>query len=223
VRYSLQEDPTPETRTLKPDNIVNQPNSQYLKWFHAIEKALWSFFALFGDMCARCAANTRQAVDNGERDNWESWCCCMIDNQVHDNWESLNAVQSRFDRNWYEPMRRPERPRMPGNGPCPALGPRGCLLAKCRPITCTTQLCDKMLRVLHELGIIKKPAQTELQIEDLIPLPPILPALYGTGKPRKVLDSEVDAYIAAVKGFRDKLANIPPERRREAVNRQLGK
>jgi hypothetical protein len=192
-------------------------NSQYLKWFHGVEKALWAFFALFGDLCRRCAEQTQRDVESGRRDRRESWCCCMIDNQVHDNWESLNAIQSQFDRDWYAAFRRVGVARMPGNGPCPALGERGCRIGKFRPITCTTQLCDKMLGVLHDLDVIGKPANSPLQIEDLIPLPDILPALYGTGKPRRVLASEVEAYLAGVRAIREKLAAVPPEARRRAV------
>ncbi len=57
-----------------------------------------------------------------------------------------------------------------GNGPCPALGPCGCRLKKYRPITCTTQLCSKMLAVLKELGLIDAPTRSALQIEDLVTL-----------------------------------------------------
>ena len=143
-------------------------NSQYLKWFHEIEKALWGFFALFGDLCSRCARRTAAAMAAGKRKDWDGWCCCMIDNQVHDNWESLNAVQVRFNRNWYDSMRRPKGTRTLGNGPCPALGERGCRLAKCRPITCTTQLCPQMLTILRDRGVIRQPTHTALQLEDLI-------------------------------------------------------
>jgi len=177
-------------------------NSQYLKWFHEIEKTLWSFFALFGDLCNRCARQALQDVSNGERKRRELWCCCMIDNQVHDNWESLNAVQSQFDRHWYKPMRRSKGVRMPGNGPCPALGEQGCRLKKCRPITCTTQLCSQMLVVLKDLGVIQKPTHVALQIEDLIKLPDILPDLYGTRKGRKVTASDINAYISGVRDIK---------------------
>jgi hypothetical protein len=182
-------------------------NSQYLKWFHQIEKALWSLFAQFGDLCSDCAKQTREEMSEGKKNGREAWCCCMIDNQVHDNWESLNAMQERFDRNWYESMRRPKGTRNFGNGPCPALGDAGCRIKKCRPITCTTQLCSKMLVVLKDRGMINKPTHAALQIEDLIALPDIMPDLYGTRKGRKVDSSDVEAYIAAVRQMKDKLRN----------------
>ena len=183
-------------------------NSQYLKWFNQIEKALWSLFDLFGDICSRCACGTLDSIANGERKGQDQWCCCMIDNQVHDNWEALNAIQMRFDRNWYESMRRPKGSRSVGNGPCPALGDAGCSIKKCRPITCTTQLCSKMLVVLKQRGLINKPTHAALQIEDLIALPDILPELYGTRNGKKVTQSDVDAYISAVKSLKAKLAGV---------------
>jgi len=181
-------------------------NSQYLRWFQQIEKALWSFFALFGDLCGRCARRTLEGVSTGERKGRDAWCCCMIDNQVHDNWKSLNAVQTRFDRQWYESMRRPKGVRTVGNGPCPALGDEGCRLKKCRPITCTTQLCSKMLVILKDLGLIRNATHTALQIEDLIALPDILPDLYGTRDGRKVSLSDVEAYISGVNRMAEKFA-----------------
>ncbi len=181
-------------------------NSQYLRWFHQIEKALWSFFALFGDLCGNCARRTLEDMSTGERKGRDAWCCCMIDNQVHDNWESLNAVQTRFDRHWYESMRRPKGVRTLGNGPCPALGDQGCRLKKCRPITCTTQLCSKMLVILKDLGVIRKSTHAALQIDDLIAVPDILPDLYGTRKGRKVSLSDVEAYLSGVKRINEKFA-----------------
>ncbi len=180
-------------------------NSQYLKWFNEIEKALWAFFEEFGNLCSCCAQNTIRASEAGERKGRDEWCCCMIDNQVHDNWEALNANQSRNDKGWYEKLQRVEMKRMPGNGPCPALSPTGCQLKKHRPITCTTQLCTKMLRVLNKCGVIKCSTHHALQIEDLIDLPDILPALYGTSrKPRKVSRAEVDCYITRVKKLHER-------------------
>ena len=181
-------------------------NSQYLKWFHQIEKSLWTFFALFGDLCHKCARQTQQNAASGQRKGWDSWCCCMIDNQVHDNWESLNAIQTRFNRNWYESIRRPKGIRTLGNGPCPALGDNGCRIKKCRPITCTTQLCSKMLVVLKAHGVIKKPTHAALQIEDLITLPDILPDLYGTRKGNKVCQQDVETYISEIENISAKFA-----------------
>ena len=181
-------------------------NSNYLRWFHQIEKALWSFFALFGNLCSNCARRTLEDLSTGERAGRDAWCCCMIDNQVHDNWESLNAVQARFDRQWYDPIRRPKGVRTVGNGPCPALSDQGCRLKKCRPITCTTQLCSKMLVVLNDLGVIRSATHTALQIEDLITLPDILPDLYGTRKGRNVARSDVEAYLSEVYRTRETFA-----------------
>ncbi len=192
-------------------------NSRYLKWFHRIEKTLWSFFMLFEDLCARCAKRTIEEVENGQRRCRHEWCCCMIDNQVHDNWESLNCVQLRNNPDWYESLRERKGPRMPGNGPCPALGEAGCLLAKHRPVTCTTQLCTKMLRVLNDLKILKCKTESALQIEDLIKLPDILPSLYGTGRTQKVNAEDVDAYIAEVNRLRERLAAIPKEKRKQQI------
>ena len=181
-------------------------NGQYLKWFHQIEKALWSFFALFGDLCGSCARQTQEDFAAGRRKGRDSWCCCMIDNQVHDNWESLDAVQKRFEPQWYEAMRRPRGVRTFGNGPCPALSDQGCRLKKCRPITCTTQVCSKMLVILKDLGVIQKPTHTALQIEDLFAVPDILPDLYGTRKDRKVRRQDVETYLAEVKRATGKFA-----------------
>ena len=181
-------------------------NSQNLKWFHQIERALWSFFALFGNLCGDCARRTLEDVSTGKRTGRDAWCCCMIDNQVHDNWESLNAVQSRFDHHWYESIGRPQGVRRLGNGPCPALGESGCRLKKCRPITCTTQLCSKMLAVLNDLGLVRTYTHEALQIEDLIAVPDILPDLYGTRKGRKVSVSDVEAYLSGVNSIKEKCA-----------------
>ena len=183
-------------------------NSRYLKWFHEIEKALWSLFNEFGDLCSRCAVQTLHEVASGNRKGRDGWCCCMIDNQVHDNWEALNAIQCRSDRRWYDKLPHQDMGRsMPGNGPCPALSTEGCRLKKHRPITCTTQLCTKMLEVLKQSGVVRCSTHHALQIEDLIKLPDILPSLYGTArKPQNVSRQDVDAYIAAVRKLRDRFA-----------------
>ena len=130
----------------------------------------------------------------------------MIDNQVHDNWDSINTVQTRFDRQWYESMRRPKGVRTFGNGPCPALGDQGCRIKKCRPITCTTQLCSKMLVVLNDFGVIRSATHTALQIEDLVGLPDILPDLYGTRRGPKVSLLDVEAYLSEVQRTKEKFA-----------------
>jgi hypothetical protein len=187
-------------------------NSNYLKWFHQIEKSLWSFFNLFGNLCNNCAKRTLADISSGERAGRDAWCCCMIDNQVHDNWESLNNVQSRFDRKWYDSVRREKGVRSVGNGPCPALSDQGCRLKKCRPITCTTQLCPQMLAVLNDLGVIRGATHRALQIEDLITLPDILPDLYGTRKGRSVDLADVKTYISAVDRTKKMFAKALRER-----------
>ena len=194
-------------------------NSRYLAWFHQIEKELWKFFALFDDLCGSCARLTLDEARSGRRDYRERWCCCMIDNQVHDNWEALNANQSRSDRNWYAKLEPQDLGRrMPGNGPCPALGENGCRLKKLRPITCTTQLCRRMLHVLNELDVVKCSTYSALQIEDLIELPDILPSLYGTARrPRRVLLQDVESYINAVRDLRHRLSAVADEERGRAI------
>jgi hypothetical protein len=194
-------------------------NGRYLKWFNDIEKELWRLFALFGDLCGRCALQTLADAAAGRRDNRADWCCCMIDNQVHDNWAALNSNQSRSDSGWYEKLERLDLGRMPGNGPCPALGEQGCRLKKLRPITCTTQLCNKMLSVLNCLGLVQSPCHSALQIEDLVGLPNILPSLYGTArKPQKITAADVEHYLATVRELRFRFRSIPQTEREKAIN-----
>ncbi len=147
----------------------------------------------------------------------------MIDNQVHDNWETLDPLQSLRDRGWYEKQVPLPLGRMPGNGPCPALGPSGCRLPRHRPITCTTQLCVKMLRVLKRLNLYAGHTDFALQIEDLLPLPDILPALYGVPIPRKavVTRAPVDQYRLTVRRYRERLAALAPAVRQAAIDAEL--
>jgi Fe-S-cluster containining protein len=200
-------------------------NSQYLKWFYQIEKALWSLFDQFEDLCGRCAVKTLQDVERGQRKGRDAWCCCMIDNQVHDNWEALNTNQIRSDRDWYDKLPRQDMGRrMPGNGPCPALNETGCQIRRHRPITCTTQLCTKMLVVLNTLNLVKCPVHHALQIEDIIALPDILPSLYGTArKPKKVTRDDVNRYVATIRSLRDRFAALPLIERKNALERALPK
>ncbi|MDP6810506.1 MAG: hypothetical protein QGH31_07245 [Kiritimatiellia bacterium] len=166
---------------------------------------------------------TLHEVEQRQRKGRAAWCCCMIDNQVHDSWEALNAIQVRSDRDWYEKLPRQDMGRsMPGNGPCPALGETGCQLKKHRPITCTTQLCTKMLIVLNALDLVMSPVHHALQIEDLIELPGILPTLYGTArKPRTVSRDDVRRYTDAIKALRDRFAAQPIAKRHRALKRGL--
>lgn len=196
-------------------------NSEYLRWFKEIEKSMWAFFRLFGELCSLCAAKTNEQAARGIRSKRKSWCCCMIDDQIHDNWQSLNSIQCRFDSKWHEKIRQETEGqtirRMPGNGPCPALGSKGCLIKQFRPITCTTQLCEKMLFVLGETGVIKKTQHAPLQIEDIIPLPNILADLYGIRKSRKIKSEEVVVYMNAVQDLRDRFKQIAPELKKRLI------
>lgn len=197
------------------------PNSKYLLWFKEIEKTLLTFYQLFEDLCSKCAVYTINNVKNSSRKNRDLWCCCMIDNQVHDNWEILNNVQSKFDNNWYDRIKNNSidlgRNRMPGNGPCPALGFNGCLLAKYRPITCTTQLCGKMLTMLYRLDIIGKFKSVPLQIEDIVFLPNILPILYGYKKGKKVELKKKQEYVRTIKELTAKFKSIDHNIRKKMV------
>ncbi|MBI4649801.1 hypothetical protein HY745_00580 [Candidatus Desantisbacteria bacterium] len=202
--------------------MTKLPNSQYLTWFNEIEKILWSFYKHFENLCSECALYTISSVKNSSRENRFNWCCCMIDNQVNDNWETLNNVQSRFDNNWYEKIKKNSfdlgRNRMPGNGPCPALGPSGCLLTKLRPVTCTTQLCEKMLIILQRLKIIPGFKSVPLQIEDIVPLKNILPILYGYHKDKKVKLEEKLEYIKAIKELTTRFGSIDRQIRKNIIN-----
>jgi len=110
---------------------------------------------------------------------------------------------------------------MPGNGPCPALGPTGCLLKQYRPITCTTQLCEKMLTVLGKLDIIKMSKHAPLQIEDIVPLPDILQFLYGSREGRKIKPEEVKEYFEKIKTLKTKFAKTNQETRKEVINETI--
>jgi hypothetical protein len=197
-------------------------NSTDLQHFHDIERALWRLFACFGDLCGRCARKTLREHAAGQRSGRMDWCCCMIDNQIHDHWDTLNPAQSHFDRKWYEKLKPLSLGRMPGNGPCPALGERGCQLRKCRPVTCTTQLCNKMLKVLEILDLYAGPTASARQIEDFVPLPDILFALYGVGREnRKISASEVAQYLETIHAYRKRFEDIPASVRQSAIDRVL--
>lgn len=200
-----------------------ETNSQYLRQFHELERELWRFFALFGDLCGRCARKTLRESASGQRRDRDQWCCCMIDNQVHDTWQTLNPLQCRMNRKWYEMLTPPSIGRMPGNGPCPALGPSGCQLRQLRPITCTTQLCVKMLSVLKRLGLYDGPVNAALQIEDIITLPDILPSLYGSSKrtARQVSSGEVSLYRQTIRAYREGMAAADIRVRQAAIDAEL--
>lgn len=189
---------------------------------------MWAFFRLFDDLCSLCATKTIEQTAKGIRDKRKSWCCCMIDDQIHDNWQSLNSIQCRIDPKWHEKLRQETAEkedlkirRMPGNGPCPALSPKGCLIKQYRPITCTTQLCEKMLFVLGETGVIKKTRHAPLQIEDIISLPNILPELYGVRRNRKIKKEEVAEYIKAVQELRDRFRQVDPKSKKNLIAQSI--
>jgi len=193
-------------------------HSNDLQRFHEIERTLWRLFALFDPLCARCARKTLREHAAGERTGREAWCCCMIDNQVHDHWDTLDPVQSHYDRKWYARLTPLPLGRMPGNGPCPALGPKGCRLRRCRPVTCTTQLCSKMLDVLQRLDLYRGPTTSARQIEELLPLPDILFGLYGGARSRrKVAAGEVADYLASIRAYTARLAAFPEAVRQGAI------
>jgi hypothetical protein len=200
-----------------------ETNSQYLRWFHELERELWRFYALFGDLCGRCARRTLRESAAGQRQKRDQWCCCMIDNQVHDNWETLNPLQCRHDRGWYEKLEPLPLGRMPGNGPCPALGPTGCRISQLRPITCTTQLCVKMLRVLKRLGLYDGATDFAMQIEDILTLPAILPVLYGSTRRKNetVSLADVDRYRQSIRDIRGRMAALDATRRQAAIDAEL--
>ena len=197
-------------------------HSRDLQQFHRIERSLWKLFDCFGPLCGRCARKTIQEHAAGKRDTRESWCCCMIDNQVHDHWDTLNPVQSHYDRKWYDKLDPLPMGRMPGNGPCPALGSKGCRLRKCRPVTCTTQLCSKMLEVLQRVGLYDGRTSAARQVEDFIPLPDILHALYRTGKKsQKVSPKEVQQYLDTIRTYRVAFEAIDDDVKRAAIDAVL--
>ncbi len=197
-------------------------HSRDLQQFHDVERALWKLFSVFGPLCGRCARKTLREHAAGKRDDRASWCCCMIDNQIHDHWDTLNPVQSHFDRKWYDKLTPLSMGRMPGNGPCPALGAQGCRLRKCRPVTCTTQLCSKMLAVLRCVGLYDGRTTAARQIEELLPLPDILHALYRTGgKGRKVTRDEVAQYIGMIHAYRAKFEAVAEDAHCAAIDAVL--
>ncbi len=184
---------------------------------------------MFGNLCEQCFTETIIQLENNTRASKSSWCCCLIDDQVHHNWPRLNAIQIGFDHGWYSKIQemscKLSRRRLPGNGPCPALGSNGCIISKCRPITCTTQLCEKMIYILAEAGVICFRKQAPLQIEDIIFLPDILPDLFGRrhgGKFRQVLERKsVATYIESVSRLKVDFAAVPPERRIALANEAI--
>lgn len=200
-------------------------NSQYINWYARIEKELFSFFMLFDDLCSQCYKTTIEQASSGSRKKRKQWCCCLIDNQVHGYWKQLDTIQKKFNRNWYCDLKKKRLNlgrSMPGEGPCPALGPRGCMLSHHRPLTCTTQLCEKMLYVLNELNIIDVTHSSPLQIEDIIKLPSIGEELYGIKlKSKKVFEKDVREYLDSVLFFKDKLAKADIIAKKKAIKKSI--
>lgn len=197
-------------------------HSRDLQQFHRIERSLWRLFHVFGDLCSRCAEKTLREHAQGDRSARQDWGCCMIDNQVHDHWTTLNPIQSHYDRNWYDRLEPISLGKMPGNGPCPALGMKGCRIARCRPVTCTTQLCNKMLKVLKHWNVYNGETAYARQIEDFLDLPDILFALYEQDKKkRKVSDAEIAEYVKVIETYYRKIMRIPASDRIRAVDAVL--
>lgn len=208
-----------------------QLSSGNLKLFKEIEKSLWRFFRLFDNLCLLCYQETVKQINEGKgRDNQKYWCCCMIDNQVHDNWESLNAIQQKIDgKNWYKKIKKETdffqneiiNRRMPGNGPCPAFGEIGCMIKGFRPITCTTQLCEKMLFVLSKLTIKNIVWDKPLQIEDIVKLPNILRTLYGLENKHKIYHQHAKEYIKSVNKIKTKFSQVNVVKKKQLIEETI--
>jgi len=200
-------------------------NSQYINWYKKIEKALFSLFKCFNNLCSLCYTQTLKQVYEGSRKKRKLWCCCLIDNQVHDYWPQLNIIQSRIDKKWYSKLQTKKLSlwkSMPGEGPCPALGAKGCMLSHCRPLTCTTQLCEKMLFILNELSITNVAYSSPLQIEDIIKVPDIAESLCNIrAKTKIVLEKDVREYLDAVTSFKDKLAKTDSITKENAILKSI--
>ncbi len=205
-------------------------NSNYLEWYKEIEKSLWRFFRLFDNLCLLCFQETiTQINDGGLRNNRNYWCCCITDNQIHDNWESINAIQKRIGgKNWYQKIKSKTdfrnsifKRRLPGNGPCPALCEQGCLIQQFRPITCATQLCEKMLYILSKLEIKNVAWSTPLQIEDIIELPEILRIIYGLNHKHKASRKHAIEYINSVNKIKDALLCVNLQKKTQVINETI--
>lgn len=204
--------------------------SNYLEWYKEIERSLWKFFHLFDNLCLLCFQKTiNQINEGGRRNNRNYWCCCITDNQIHDSWESINALQERINgKNWYQKIKSKTdfrdsifKRRLPGNGPCPALYEQGCLIQQFRPITCTTQLCEKMLYILSKLETKNVEWSKPLQIEDIIELPEILKILYGLENKQKASRQNVRDYINSINKLRDDLLRVDVQERTRVINEAI--
>jgi len=143
------------------------------------------------------------------------------------HWESLNPIQSRFDCHWYEKLTAngcvTKKNSLPGNGPCPALGLSGCRVKKCRPATCSTQVCEKMLYVLNQSGTVACKTSSPLQIEELIGVTDIMFELCGIKNRREITASDVREYKDAVARLRTRLASVQNGNRQTLIEQALEK
>jgi hypothetical protein len=190
-------------------------NSDSLARHRKFEKCLSGFFKLFGNLCALCFEETvLQITEGGHRDKMQHWCCCLTDNQVHDNWDLLDAIHRLISGpGWYDLVKQrsegwqssiPKR-RLPGNG---------CLIAHCRPITCTTHVCEKMIFVLVSAGLSNADFSKPLQIDEIVGLPNLFHILHnGDGKSVSTLAFE--QRIRSIEALTKKLGEISPGRRNE--------
>ena len=201
-------------------------HSDNVKKYKQIEKTLFRLFRLFDNLCMLCYEETiHQIKEGGNRNKVRHWCCCLTDNQVHDHWESLDNIQKVIcGPNWYDTVKKKhtvwravaQKRSLPGNGPCPALGSGGCLICSCRPITCTTQLCEKMIFILSKMGISKANYTRPLQIEEIIRLPNILRIVYGQEK-GKIDFLQVESYVKSIEGLRVEFEKFDLSQRRKMV------
>lgn len=205
--------------------MFQRANRHYVKWFSIIEHKLSLLFRLFSPLCAKCFFRTLSEAENQQRSNRQFWCCCLTDNQVHDHWESLDTIQRLEDINWYKKLTANDiavrKRRTLGNGPCPALGPSGCLIRKCRPATCSTLVCEKMLYVLSKSRILTCRITGPLQVEDIVNVPDILPELCGIKNRKSVTEQDVRHYSDAVTQLRQQLASIPEEKLTSLIEEAL--
>ena len=199
-------------------------NSDSLARHRKFEKCLSGFFRLFGNLCALCFEKTvSQITEGNHRDKMQHWCCCLTDNQVHDNWDLLDGTQRLISGpGWYDLVKQrsagwqssiPKR-RLPGNGPCPALCEKGCFIAHCRPITCTTHVCEKMIFVLVSAGLSDADCYKPLQIDEIVGLPNLFHILHN-GDGKGVSTSAFEQRIRLIETLTKRLGEISPGRRNE--------
>ncbi len=201
------------------------PVRKDLQLYKKVEKNLKSFFRLFDDLCLYCFNESIDYLRGGGRDNYDELCCCITDNQVHDHWPYLNSIQKITNGlQWLAKMDKTGleigRHRLPGNGPCPALCESGCVIKRFRPPTCSTQLCRKMIFILHELNTIDRlPKCIPCQIEDIVGIQSPMDLLYGIkkGKPD---ENEIDVFIEAIRQLALRMSAVKIDVRKIAIEKQ---